>query len=104
MIKNQTHVRIIEYSSEKIRPNDLSFTLKAAKHVERLVNLTNKNWNIVDMFPNLDVSFFRSISVSVAAYESWLKIVETGEMISEDQGFKIYQEKKGREFIKRKYS
>ena len=46
------------------------------------------------MFPNLDVSFFRSTSVSVAAYESWLKIVETGEMISEDQGFEIYQEKK----------
>ena len=103
-IKNQTHARIIEYSSEKIRPNDLSLTLKAAKRVERLVNLTNKNWNIVDMFPNLDVNFFRSISVSVAAYESWLKIVETGEMISEDQGFEIYQEKKGREFIKRKYS
>jgi hypothetical protein len=100
-IKNQTNVKIIEYSSRRIKSIDLSLILKAAKRIERLVNLSNKNWGIVDMFPNLEVSFFKSSSVSVAAYESWLKIIETGEMISEEQGYEIYQERKKEENLLR---
>ncbi|CAB4447048.1 unnamed protein product [Rhizophagus irregularis] len=43
------------------------------------------------------VAFFKSSSINVAAYECWLKIIETGEIISEEQGYEIYQQKKKEE-------
>jgi hypothetical protein len=96
-IKNQTNNKIFEYSLQKINQTDLSIIIKAAKRIERLINLSNYNWCIVDTLPNLDVNFFRSTSVSVAAFECWLKIVETGEIFSEKECQKIYLEKKEEE-------
>lgn len=96
-IKTQTNKKIIEYSSDKIKQTDISTIIRTAKRIEKLMNLSNNNWCIVDAFPNLDVSFFKSTSVSVAAYECWLKLVETGWNISEEEGQKIYLEKKAEE-------
>ncbi|GET61486.1 hypothetical protein GLOIN_2v1790357 [Rhizophagus irregularis DAOM 181602=DAOM 197198] len=44
-----------------------------------------------------NVVFFKSSSINVATYECWLKIIETGEIISEEQGYEIYQQKKKEE-------
>lgn len=48
----------------------------------------NKNWYIVNMFPNIDVNFFKLSFFT--AYKSWLKIIKIGKMISKEQGYKIY--------------
>lgn len=96
-IKNQTNIKIVDYSEQKIKLTTLTIILRAAKRIERLLNLSNRNFLIVDIFPNLDVAFFKSSSINVAAYESWLKIIETGEIISEEQGYEIYREKKKEE-------
>ena len=97
-IKNQTNNKIIEYSSQKIRQNDITNIIRAARRIEHLINLSNNNYSIVDTFPNLNVGFFKSTSINVVAYECWLKIVESEEMISEEEGQQIYSEKKKREF------
>ena len=49
---------------------------------------------ILDAFSNLNISFFKSTSISVTTYEYWLKLVETEEIISENEGNKIYNDKK----------
>jgi hypothetical protein len=50
----------------------------------------NKNWYIVNMFPNINVNFFKLSLISITAYKSWLKIIKIGKMISKEQGYKIY--------------
>ncbi|GET64839.1 hypothetical protein GLOIN_2v1786495 [Rhizophagus irregularis DAOM 181602=DAOM 197198] len=57
----------------------------SARWIERLMNLSNFNWCIVDMLPILDVNFFKSTSINVTAFECWLKIVETREIYSEEE-------------------
>lgn len=87
----------MEYSFQKIKQNDINSIIKGAKRIEQLINLSNNNYLIVDMFPNLEVNFFKSTSINVAGFECWLKIVELGTMISGDEGQKIYLKKKNDE-------
>ena len=97
-VKNQTNSKILEHSSQKIKQNDIINIIRAAKRIEHLIKLSNNNYSIIDTFPSLNVSFFKSTSISVAAYECWLKIVESAEeTISEEEGQRIYLEKKEKE-------
>ncbi|PKY61511.1 hypothetical protein RhiirA4_486587 [Rhizophagus irregularis] len=93
-IKNQVSNKIVEYSQQKIQHNDLKIIIKAAKRIEKLTNLSNGDWRVIDMVPNLDINFFRSTSISVIAFECWLKIVETDQILSEEDCHKIYLKKK----------
>ena len=100
-IKNQTNNKIMEYNSQQIKQNDINSIIKGAKRIEQLLNISNNNYLIVDMFPNLEVNFFKSTSINVAGFECWLKIVELGKMISGDEGQKIYLNKKNEEHERR---
>jgi hypothetical protein len=95
-IKNQANRKIIEYSSSKLTTQDISNIIKAGKRIERLISLSNNEWGIIDAFPNLEINFFKS-TISTAAYEIWLKLVETGFMMSEEEGHIIYNNKKNEE-------
>jgi hypothetical protein len=99
-IKNQTNNKIIEYSS-KIKQNDINTIIREAKRVEQLLKLSDNNFVIIDIFPHLEVNFFKSTSINVAAYECWLKIVESGNIISEEEAQRIYSEKKSEEHKRR---
>jgi uncharacterized ubiquitin-like protein YukD len=46
------------------------------------------------MVLNLDINFFRSTSISIIAFECWLKIVKTDQILSEEDCHKIYLKKK----------
>ncbi|CAB4476376.1 unnamed protein product [Rhizophagus irregularis] len=93
-IKNQVSNKIVEYSQQKIQHNDLKIIIKAAKQIERLTNLSNGDWRVIDMVPNLDINFFRSTSISVIAFECWLKIVKMDQILFEEDCHKIYLKKK----------
>ena len=93
-IKNQTNNKIIEYSSQQIKQNDITNIIKAVRRIEYLIKLSKNNYSIIDTFSSLNVSFFKSITISVAAYKCWLKIVESEEMISGEEGQQIYLEKR----------
>ena len=92
-IKNQTNRKIIEYSSGKFKTLDISIIIKTGKRIERLVSLSNREWGIIDAFPNLDINFFKS-TTSNAAYEVWLKLFEIGFIITKEEGQVIYNYKK----------
>ena len=95
-IKNQALKQIVMYSkqSHDLPPiffiGDFKKILKAAKRIERLIAISNNNWRIVDAFPNLDVDFFKSTSINVGSYEHFLKLVETGQLISIEDGNQLY--------------
>ena len=95
-IKNQAMKKIIKYSKPdhgsppKFFIGDFKMLIRAAKRIERLVAISNNNWGIIDVFPNLDVDFFKSTSISVVNYERFLKLVENGQLISIKDGNQLY--------------
>ena len=100
-IKNQTNKKIIEYSSRNLNTRDISNIIKTGKRIESLISLSNREWGIIDAFPNLEINFFKS-TISTAAYEVWLKLVETRHMITEEEGQAIHNRKKNEEHQERK--
>lgn len=100
-VKNQTNKKIIEYSSTKFNPRDISNIIKTGKRIESLINIANREWGIIDAFPNLEINFFKS-TISTAAYEVWIKLIETGHIISEKEGQAIHNHKKNEEYQERK--
>ncbi|CAB4399605.1 unnamed protein product [Rhizophagus irregularis] len=71
-------------NNENLKDN---FEITSEEYVEAEINRRN----------GFHVVFFKSSSINVSAYECWLKIIETGEIISEEQGYEIYQQKKKEE-------
>ncbi|GES92033.1 hypothetical protein GLOIN_2v1773797 [Rhizophagus clarus] len=103
-IKNQANKKIIEYNSGSRKFNntrDISTIIKTGKRIKSLVGLANREWGIIDAFPNLEINFFKS-TLSTARYEIWLKLVKTGHIITEEEGQAIYNHKKNLEQQKRK--
>ncbi|GET57034.1 hypothetical protein GLOIN_2v1824718 [Rhizophagus irregularis DAOM 181602=DAOM 197198] len=69
-IKNQTNKKIIEYSSSsKFKTQDISIFIKTGKRIEKLISLSNREWGIIDAFPNLDINFFKSTTSNAAEYK-----------------------------------
>jgi len=52
-------------SSSKIKEFDLINIIRAVKKIKRLVSIINNNWEIIDVFSNLDVNFFKLILISI---------------------------------------
>ncbi len=100
-IKNQTNKKIIEYNSGTLNTKDISNIIKTGKRIESLISLSNREWGIIDAFPNLEINFFKS-TISTATYEVWLKLVETRHMITEEEGQAIHNRKKIEEHQERK--
>ncbi|CAB5396083.1 unnamed protein product [Rhizophagus irregularis] len=102
-IKNQTNKKIIEYSSSsKFKTQDISIFIKTGKRIEKIISLSNREWGIIDAFPNLDTNFFKS-TTSNATYEVWLKLIETGLIMTKEEGQTIYNYKKIEENYLREY-
>lgn len=99
-VKSQSIKKIVMYSKPthtsvpKIKTNDITRLLRAARRIERLLSISNNNWLILDAFPNLTVDFFKSTSINVSNYERWIKYVETGELVTEEEGKKLYEKYK----------
>src|SRR6266498_1771291 len=100
-IKNQTNKKIIEYNSGTLNTKDILNIIKTGKRIESLISLSNREWEIIDTFPNLEINFFKS-TISTAAYEVWLKLVQTRHMITEEEGQAIHNRKKIEEHQERK--
>ena len=72
--------------------DDFKKIIRAAKRIERLVvGISGGNQGILDAFPNIDVEFFKSTSISAADFERFLKFVETGQLISKSDGNQLYK-------------
>ena len=83
-------VKSSKLSSEdtaKIKHETITKLLNKAKRIKRLLNIANDNYNIFDAFLDLKPEFFSELTI--INYERWLKLVETGDLISIDNYTKI---------------
>jgi hypothetical protein len=78
-------------STPKFFDGEFKKIIRAAKRIERLVRISGRNWGILDAFPNIDVDFFKSTSISAIDFERFLKFVETGQLISISDGKQLYE-------------
>jgi hypothetical protein len=99
-VKNQSTNKILNYCNN-MTAKEFKNILRAAKRIQNLLKIANDNWSIIDAFPNVKVNFFRS-TINVHSYEVWLRIVETGKIISEEEGKSIYLLKKQQDIKSRR--
>uniref|UniRef100_U9T348 Uncharacterized protein n=1 Tax=Rhizophagus irregularis (strain DAOM 181602 / DAOM 197198 / MUCL 43194) TaxID=747089 RepID=U9T348_RHIID len=97
-IISETNLLKLDSDFDIIKEN----TIKTGKRIEKLISLSNREWGIIDAFPNLDINFFKS-TTSNAAYEVWLKLIETGLIMTKEEGQTIYNYKKIEENYLREY-
>ncbi|PKC59010.1 hypothetical protein RhiirA1_470077, partial [Rhizophagus irregularis] len=83
--------RILKYIMNGIKDKQLKLT---AKRIERLLNLANNNYNIFDAFPDLNITFFSANRMNTYNYERWLILVQTNNLVSADEGRRLYKEYK----------
>ena len=81
-------------SVPKIKTNNITRLLRAARRIERLLSISNNNQLILDALSNLTVNFFKSTSINVSNYERQIKFVETGKLVTEEEGKKLYEKYK----------
>ncbi|CAB4440049.1 unnamed protein product [Rhizophagus irregularis] len=74
--------------------NKLKLIIQRAKRIERLLNLANNNYNIFDAFPDLNITFFSANRMNTYNYEHWLILVQTNNLVSADEGRRLYKEYK----------
>ncbi|CAB4402444.1 unnamed protein product [Rhizophagus irregularis] len=74
--------------------NKLKLIIQRAKRIERLLNLANNNYNIFDAFPDLNITFFSANRMNTYNYECWLILVQTNNLVSADEGGRLYKEYK----------
>ncbi|EXX68018.1 hypothetical protein RirG_108930 [Rhizophagus irregularis DAOM 197198w] len=74
--------------------NKLKLIIQRAKRIERLLNLANNNYNIFDAFPDLNITFFSANRMNTYNYERWLILVQTNNLVSADEGRRLYKEYK----------
>ncbi|CAB4404502.1 unnamed protein product [Rhizophagus irregularis] len=78
----------------ELTENKLKLIIQRAKRIERLLNLANNNYNIFDAFPNLNITFFSANRMNTYNYERWLILVQTNNLVSADEGRRLYKEYK----------
>lgn len=86
----------------RIKNSTISTLLNRAVRVRRLLKIASGNYNIIDAFPDLEPYFFSAKKIGVINFERWLKLVETGQLISFEQGDKLYRDFKAEAKEKRK--
>jgi len=96
-IKTQAIKLIVSQSREgddnkvpKISTNTISKLIKGAVRVRRLLELAENNFGIIDGFPDLTINFFRGTRLNAVNFERWMKLVEENDLITEEEGRKLY--------------
>ena len=78
----------------KLTGSKLKLIIQRAKRMERLLNLANNNYNIFDAFPDFNTTFFSAKRMNTYNYERWLILVQTNNLVSADEGRRLYEEYK----------
>ncbi len=107
-IKNQAIAMIVRLSKPSPKETALinhktaTKLLKKAKRIKRLLNIASNNYNIFDAFPDLEPELFSAKKINVINFERWIRLIETGNLISVDEGCQLYEDYKASEKEKRK--
>src|SRR5581483_2386614 len=98
-VKSQASKMVVKLSksldeSAGIKGNTITQMIGQGKRIRRLLEIAANNYNIFYAFPDLQPQFFLLKKLNVVNYERWLKLVETGELPSVENGKQLYIEYK----------
>jgi hypothetical protein len=99
-VKSQAIKLIVRHSkpgydqAPRIYAKTISKLIKGALRIKRLLELAGNNFNVIDAFPDLQVSFFIGTGLNAVNFERWIKLVEKNVVISAKEGRRLYDEYK----------
>src|SRR5271154_1567193 len=86
--------RLSEDQPPRIKGNEITQMVAQGVRIRRLLEISSNNYNIFYAFPDLRPQFFLSKKLNVVNFERWLKLVETGELPSVEEGEQLHNEYK----------
>ena len=86
--------RLSEDQLLRIKENEITQMVAQGVRIRRLLEISSNNYNIFYAFPDLRPQFFLSKKLNVVNFERWLKLVETGELPSVEEGEQLHNEYK----------
>jgi hypothetical protein len=96
-IKSQV-ITMIEKSSKlpdqkapRLKATTISTILNKAQRAKRLLEMSLDNYNIVYAFPDLDPYLFTAKKIGVVNFERWLELVRTNQLVSYQDGKRLYK-------------
>jgi hypothetical protein len=95
--RSQAKKKIIE-EYPNIDLGDLDLMLQISPRIYRLLQVSNGNWVLLDVFEEITPTFFKSKMKIGANFEIWLNLVRTGQMADYKKGPTMCGE--GKKFMK----
>ncbi len=95
--RSQAKKKIIE-EYPNIDLGDLDLILQISPRIYRLLQVSNGNWVLLDVFEEITPTFFKSKMKVGANFEIWLNFVRTGQMADYKKGPTMCEE--GKKFMK----
>ncbi|CAB4410301.1 unnamed protein product [Rhizophagus irregularis] len=95
--RSQAKKKIIE-EYPNIDLGDLDLMLQISPRIYRLLQVSNGNWVLLDVFEEITPTFFKSKMKVGANFEIWLNLVRTGQMADYKKGPTMCGE--GKKFMK----
>jgi len=95
--RSQAKKKIIE-EYPNIDLGDLDLILQISPRIYRLLQVSNGNWVLLDVFEEITPTFFKSKMKVGANFEIWLNLVRTGQMADYKKGPTMCEE--GKKFMK----
>jgi len=91
-IKSQAVRKIINRSDGKLTGKSLTLIIQRAHRIERLLNLAEFDWRLLDVYEELTPCFFTSTINSCHNFEIFLELVKSNTNISSDDAEKRYED------------
>src|SRR5215471_17932723 len=79
-IKSQVTKKILKKSNRGVSKRELTLIIQRAKRIERVLDVVNNNWKVLDSVKNLSPSYFTSFNCQ--SFEIWLELVRSGKIIA----------------------
>jgi hypothetical protein len=100
-IKSQAFRKIIKRSDSKLTGKSLTLIVQRAHRIERILNLAQGDWRLLDVYEELTPCFFTSTISTNYNFEIFLELVKNNITISRGDAEKRYEDWKKRESILR---
>src|SRR5947199_6115338 len=91
-IKSQAISMIERLSTQEIKNSAISMMLNKALRIRRLLEIASNNLNIVDVFSDLELSFFPAKKIGVVNFEKWLELIRTNKLVTFEEGKQLYKD------------
>jgi hypothetical protein len=88
-IKSQVTKKILKKSNGGVSKKELTLMIQRAKRIERVLDVVNNDWKVLDAVESLSPSYFTSFNCQ--SFEIWLELIRSGRIITFREAEENYQ-------------